>query len=82
MDDVETRFNREPRNKGFSDEGAYGVDVFGHGVTLTSAADVVYDENEIDQMVWYVLNNSSQVEEYIKYVLTSILLCPTFLLFI
>jgi len=82
MDGVETRFNREPRNVGFSNEEAYGVDVFGHGVTLTSAADVVYDENEIDQMVWYVLNNSSQVEEYIKYVLTSILLCPTFLLFI
>ena len=82
MDGVETRFNREPRNVGFSNEEAYGVVVFGHGVTLTSAADVVYDENEIDQMVWYVLNNSSQVEEYIKYVLTSILLCPTFLLFI
>ena len=82
MDGVETRFNREPRNVGFSNEEAYGVDVFGHGVTLTSAADVVYDENEIDQMVWYMLNNSSQVEEYIKYVLTSILLCPTFLLFI
>jgi hypothetical protein len=27
MDDVETRFNREPRNVGFSDEEAYVVDV-------------------------------------------------------
>jgi hypothetical protein len=28
MDDVDTKFNREPRNKGFSDEEAYGVDGF------------------------------------------------------
>ncbi|WVZ71512.1 hypothetical protein U9M48_020091 [Paspalum notatum var. saurae] len=66
MDDVETRFNREPRNKGFSDEEAYGVDVFGHGVNFTSAPELVYDENGIDQMVWYVLNNCSQVEKYVK----------------
>ncbi|KAA3450247.1 transposase family TNP2 [Gossypium australe] len=53
-------------NVGFSDEEAYGVDIFGHGVTFTSAAEYVYDETEIDQMVWYVLNNSSQAEEYVK----------------
>nr|CAH67329.1 OSIGBa0102I15.9 [Oryza sativa] len=51
MDDVETRFNREPRNKGFSNEEAYGVDVFGHGVNFTSAPEYVYDENGIDQMI-------------------------------
>jgi hypothetical protein len=28
MDDVDTRFNQEPGNKGFSDDEAYGVDVF------------------------------------------------------
>jgi hypothetical protein len=69
MDDVETRFNREPRNKGFSNEEAYGVDVFGHGVDFTSAPEYVYDENGIDQMVWFVLNNCAQVEDYVKYVL-------------
>jgi len=69
MDDVETRFNREPRNKGFSNEEAYGVDVFGHGVNFTSAPEYVYDENGIDQMVWFVLNNCAQVEDYVKYVL-------------
>jgi hypothetical protein len=45
MDDVETRFNREPRNKGFSNEEAYGVDVFGHGVNFTSAPEYVYNNN-------------------------------------
>jgi len=44
MDEVETRFNREPRNVGFSDEEAYGADVFGHGVRFTSVAELVYDE--------------------------------------
>ncbi|XP_039776649.1 uncharacterized protein LOC120644152 isoform X2 [Panicum virgatum] len=66
MDDVETRFNREPRNKGFSSEEAYGVDVFGHGVNFTSAPEYIYDENGIDQMVWFVLNNCAQVEDYVN----------------
>ena len=72
MDDVETRFNKEPRNVGFFDE-AYGADVFGHGVRFTSAAELVYDEGGLDQMAWYVVNNYSQVEEYIKYVITYVL---------
>ena len=76
MDDVETRFNRKPRNMGFSNEDAYTVDVFGHGVNFTSASKYVYDDG-YDQMVWYVLNNCSQVQEYVKYVLTSI---PTLIL--
>jgi len=66
MDDVETRFNREPRNLGFSNEEAYNVDVFGHGVHFTSASELKYDENDFDQMVWYVLNNCSQVEKFVK----------------
>jgi hypothetical protein len=69
MDDVETRFNGEPRNKGFSNQEAYGVDVFGHGVNFTSTPEFVYDENGIDQMVWFVLNNYAQVGNYVKYVL-------------
>ena len=66
MDDVDTRFNREPRNMGFSNEEAYGVDVFGHGVNFTSAPELVYAEDDINQMVWYVLNNCSQVENYVE----------------
>jgi hypothetical protein len=69
MDDVETRFNREPRNKGFSNEDAYSVDIFGHGVHFTSAPELVFDDTAIDQMVWYILNNCSQVDKYMRYVL-------------
>ncbi|XP_021320368.1 uncharacterized protein LOC8072978 isoform X2 [Sorghum bicolor] len=65
MEDVETRFNRLPRNVGFSDQSAYIVDVFGHGVNLISAYDYSYSE-EIDQLVWYVLNNCDQAEKLIK----------------
>jgi hypothetical protein len=34
MDDVETKFNQEPRNKGFSNEEAYTVDVLGMELIL------------------------------------------------
>jgi hypothetical protein len=65
MDDVDTRFNREPRNKGFSDEEAYGIDVFGYGVNFTSVSEILPKGNAIEQMVWFVLNNCSQVEKYV-----------------
>jgi hypothetical protein len=66
MEGVETKFNRAPRNVGFSDEEAFDVDVFGHGVHFNSAPDRVYDVNGFDQMVWYALNNCSQVDKYVK----------------
>lgn len=65
MDDVKTRFNRAPRNPGFSDPSAYAVDVFGHGVNLIGACDLGYSE-DFDQMVWYVLYNCDQAHDYIK----------------
>jgi hypothetical protein len=74
MDDVDTRCNWEPRNKGFSDEEAYGVDIFGHGVNFTSRSEPFYQDSAIDQMVWFVLNNYSQVAKYVEYVL-NIILC-------
>jgi hypothetical protein len=75
MDRVDTRFNREPRNKGFFDEEAYGVDVFRDGVNFTSVSEPLSEDNVIDQMVWFVLNNCSQVEKYVcsdYYILYSI----------
>lgn len=65
MDDVETRFNRLPRNVGFSDESAYTVDVFGHGVNLIGACDLSYYK-ELDKLAWYVLHNCDQAQKYIK----------------
>jgi hypothetical protein len=66
MEGVETKFNRAPRNIGFSDEEAYDVDVFNHGVHFNSAPERLYNVNGFDQMVWYALNNSIQVEKYVK----------------
>jgi len=71
MDDVETRFNRLPRNVGFSDQSAHTINVFGLGVNLIGACDLSYSE-ELDKLVWYVLHNCDQAEKYIKYVLKSI----------
>jgi hypothetical protein len=73
LDDVDTRFNQEPRNKGFSYEEAYGVDVFGHGVNFTSTSEPLSEDSAIDQMVWFVLNNYSQVDKYVDYNLITIL---------
>jgi hypothetical protein len=67
MDDVDTRFNREPRNKSFSDEEVYGVDVFGHGVNFTFVSEPLSEDSAIDQIVWFVLNNCSRVEKYVEY---------------
>jgi hypothetical protein len=72
MTDVETRYNRSPRNKGFSDESVFGVDVFGHGVNLLGGCQLTYRE-EFDQLVFYVLSNCAQVEEYVGYVLNFVL---------
>jgi hypothetical protein len=73
MDDVDTRFNRQSRSKGFSNEEAYGVDVFGHGVNFTFASEPLSEDSATDQMVWFVFNNCSQVEKYKEYVLITIL---------
>jgi len=80
MEDVETRFNRLPRNVGFSDQSTYTIDVFGHGVNLIGAYDYSYSE-EIDQLVWYVLNNCDQAEKFIKYVLKSLSMYIIFIFF-
>jgi hypothetical protein len=80
MEDVETRFNRAPRNVGFSDQTAYTVDVFGHGVNLIGAYDYCYSD-EIDELAWYVLNNCDQAEKYIKYVLKYLYVYVTFICF-
>jgi hypothetical protein len=49
IDHDDTRFNQEPRDKGFFDEQAYGVDVFGHGVNFTFASEPLSEDSYIDQ---------------------------------
>jgi hypothetical protein len=51
------------KKQGFSDEEGYGVDVFGHGVNFTSVSEPLSEDSAIDQMVWFVVNNCSQVEK-------------------
>ena len=81
MDDFETISYQKPRNVGYSDEEAYGGDVFGHGVNFTSGYEYqyVYDKKEFDQMMWYVLNNCGQAQKCIEYVPTSELAYVAFL---
>jgi hypothetical protein len=81
LEDVETRFNRLPRNVRFLDESAYTVDVFGHGVNLIGAYNFYYSK-KIDRLVWYILNNYDQAMEYIKYVMKSLSLYITFVPFL
>jgi hypothetical protein len=78
LDDVGTRFYRERRYKGFSDQEAYGVDVLRHGVNFTSVSEPLSEGSAIDQMVWFVLNNCSQVKKYVEYVLITILCSVVF----
>jgi hypothetical protein len=42
---------------------------FGHGINFTSVSEHLSKDSAIDQMVWFVLNNYSQVEKYAEYVL-------------
>jgi hypothetical protein len=62
----------------FSDEEANGVDIFGHGVNFTSASEPLSEDSAIDQTVWFVFNNCSQVEKYVEYALITILCSVVF----
>jgi hypothetical protein len=46
MVDVETVYNKEPRNSAFEDHDAYDVEVFGHGVKFVSACDYDVEDPE------------------------------------
>ena len=67
FDDVDTRHNREGRNKERVDLSRGKFYVFQHGVELLGAPRITYLQDDYDKMVWYVLNNCSEVEPYIKY---------------
>ncbi|WVZ52650.1 hypothetical protein U9M48_003690 [Paspalum notatum var. saurae] len=54
FDDLDTRHNREGRNKEH------------HGVVLFGAYKITYLENDYDKMIWNVLNNCKEVEPYIE----------------
>jgi hypothetical protein len=45
------------------------VQLLRHGVNFIFASEPLFEESDIDQMVWFVLNNCSQVENYVDYIL-------------
>ena len=67
FDDIDTRHNREGRNKERVDLRKGDFSVFQHGVDLLGAPRLTYLEDNYDRMVWFVLNNCPEVEQYLKY---------------
>ena len=67
IEDVDTRFNRDAH---VSSEDEYLEDdtsVFRHGVKLMGANRVQYmEEEEMEKVVWYGLNNCEEVEPYVE----------------
>jgi hypothetical protein len=68
-DDIETRHNREGRNRERVDKRKGGISVFNHGVEVLGAPTTKYLERDYEKMVWFVLNNCEEVEPYIEYVI-------------
>jgi hypothetical protein len=66
-DDIDTRHNREGRNKERADLRKGDFSVFQHGVDLLGAPRLTYLEDNYVRMVWFVLNNCLEVEQYLKY---------------
>jgi len=66
FDDVDTRHNREGRNRERVVLGEGGLSIFQHGVTLLGASRMTYNENDYEKMLWYILNNTPEVEPFIE----------------
>jgi hypothetical protein len=73
LDDLDTRFNQEPRNTGFLMKKPMVLMFLGMDLILLLRVNLLSEDSAIDQMVWFVLNNCSQVEKYVEYVLVTIL---------
>lgn len=68
FDDVDTRHNCEGRNRERVVLREGGLSIFQHGVTLLGASRMTYNEKDYDKMLWYILNNTPEVEPFIEYV--------------
>ncbi|XP_066361319.1 uncharacterized protein [Miscanthus floridulus] len=66
MEDIDNRFNHHDDNDGempLPDD----VSVFKHGVTLVGSNRSQYiDDDVLNKLVWYVLNNCEEAEEYLE----------------
>ncbi|XP_066334495.1 uncharacterized protein [Miscanthus floridulus] len=68
MDDIDNRFNHDDGSDGempLPDD----ISVFMHGVTLVGSNRSQYiDDVDLNKLVWYVLNNCEEAEEYLALV--------------
>jgi hypothetical protein len=81
MDDLQTIFNQQPRNQGFSNEEAYHVDFFLATVLILLLYQILHLymlKMALIIRCEYVLKNCSQVEKCVKYAMT----CILFLIFV
>jgi hypothetical protein len=63
--DIITRFTRPERNlDGEQNISPNGYSIFGHGINLLGASKLHYEDKDYDSMVWFVLNNYEDVDEY------------------
>jgi hypothetical protein len=63
--DIISRFTRPERNlDDQNDMSNTGYSIFGHGINLLGGAKLHYEDKDYDSMVWFVLNNCEEVDEY------------------
>jgi hypothetical protein len=63
--DIINRFTRPERNiDGQHSTSPNGYCIFDDGINLSGASKLHYEDKDYDSMVWFVLNNCEQVDEY------------------
>ena len=63
--EIITKFTRPEKNF----DGAHNISpndfsIFGHGINLLGASKLHYEDKDYGSMVWFVLNNCEEVDEY------------------
>ena len=61
--DIINRFTRPQRNLD-GDISPNGYSIFDHGINLLGASKLHYEDKDYDSMVWFVLHNCEEVDEY------------------
>ena len=63
FNDIISRFTRPERNLD-GQKTKTQCTIFGHGINLLGASKFHYKDKDYDSMVWFVLNNCEEVDEY------------------
>jgi hypothetical protein len=63
--DIICRFTRPERNlDGVQNISHDGYSTFDHGINMLGTSTLHYKEKDYDSMVWFVLNNCEEIQEY------------------